>query len=160
MPCVLYGNIIYLFIYYWLVRDFRLWTNFRFYISYTYFVSLPSLLSTLLYCTPLIILSLKTKNQKLMTKKLLQLWAFASLLCFLLVVPSRLVLPFSSLLLLLVLLVLLESHFLCPLVLLLFHILLLHGSGLFLSFYIICIFFSLFFSVFPCFGLVSTSESC
>ena len=44
----------------------------------------------------------------------------------------------------LVLLVLLQSHlvfFLCPLVLPLFRILLLHVSGLLLSFYIVCIFF-------------------
>ena len=50
---------------------------------------------------------------------------------------------FSSLLLLLVLLVLCQSHlvfFLCPLVLPLFRILLLHVSGLLLSFYIVCIF--------------------
>ena len=79
-----------------------------------------------------------------MTEKLLQLWTFASLLCFLPVVLPRLVLPFSSLLLLSVLLVLLQSHlvfFLCPLVLLLLPILLLHVSGFLLSFYIICIFF-------------------
>ena len=53
-----------------------------------------------------------------MTTKLLQLWAFVSLLCFLFVVPPRLVLPFSSLLLLLILLDLLQSHlvsFICPL---------------------------------------------
>lgn len=78
-----------------------------------------------------------------MTKKLLQLWAFVSLLCFLPVVPPRLVLPFSSLLLLLVLLDLLQFHlvfFVCPFVLPLLHILLLHVSGL-LSFYIVCICF-------------------
>ena len=53
-------------------------------------------------------------------------------------------LPLSSLLLLSVLLNLLPSHlvlFLCPLVLPLFHILLLHASGLLHSFYIVCIFF-------------------
>ena len=115
-------------IYYWLY-----WDNAC---IYYYCLVLPALLSTLLFCTALIILSLKTKNYR-------NFWAFASLQCFRLVVPPCLVLPFSSLLLLLVLLILLQSHlvsFLCLLVLPLFHILLSHVSGLLLSFYIVCIF--------------------
>ena len=114
-------------------------------------IYLPPLLSTLLYCTPLIILSLKTK--KLITENYCNFWVFASLLCFLLVVPPGLVLLFSSLLLPLVLLVL-QSHlllFLCPLDLPLFRILLLHVSGLLLSFYTVCIFFLPLLSSIPLF---------
>ena len=95
---------------------------------------LPPLLSTLFYCTPLINLSLKTNDQQ----------TIATLGFCLLALLSSCRLPFSSLLLLSILLNLLQSHsafFLCSLVLLLFHILLLHVSGLLLSFYIVRIFF-------------------
>ena len=126
-----------IFIYYCLVRAFRLCTSFRFYISFTYFASYISA-SPLIHC-----IILHSFNYSV-SKNYCTFWAFASLLCFLIVVPPHLLLPFSSLLLLLVLLVLLQSRlvfFLCLLAFPLFRILLLHVSGLLLSFYIVCIFF-------------------
>ena len=91
---------IYLFIYYCLVRAFRLWTSIRFYISFIYFISYIST-SSLIHC-----IILHSFNYSV-SKNYCTFWAFASLLCFLIVVPPRLLLPLSSLLLLLVLLILL-----------------------------------------------------
>ena len=95
-------------------------------------IYLPPLLSTLSYCTPLILLSLK-------------LWQLL-LFCLLAVLPYCRSSP--SCIALLSSIIAFSSVspspvsfnvFLCPLVLLLFRILLLHVSGLLLSFYIVCI---------------------
>ena len=82
-----------IYYYYYLVRAFRLWTSFQFHIISTY------LLFTLLYRTLLIILSLKLWQH-------LEFYQFR----FFIVVPQRLVLPFSSPLLLSILLTLLQFH--------------------------------------------------
>ena len=136
LPNVTFLQIFLFFYYYYcLVRAFRLWTSFWFYISFS-FTYFASYISTSSLIHSIILHSLNSSVSRTMTTfailppccaSLLSflpvLYCLSSIIAFSSVSPS----PVSF------------NVFLCPLVLLLFRILLLHVSGLLLSFYIVCI---------------------